>query len=103
MTKPEFDVHHLAELARIELTSEEEATFARQLGSVLEYVDQLAELNVDEVPETAQVTGLTDVFQDSVQPIDDDSLRVRRDTYVAAAPEHDAGFIKIPAIFGESE
>lgn len=101
MKKPDFDVHHLAELARIELTSDEEAHFGHQLSQVLGYVDQLAKLDVTTVPETAQVTGLTDIFQTPAESLDQAELEKRRDNYLSGAPEHEQGYIKIPAIFAE--
>ena len=36
------EVRKIAELARLELASDEEQLFARQLGDVVDYIDQLA-------------------------------------------------------------
>ena len=47
-------VKKIAELARLELTSEEETKYQKQLSAILDYVGQLQELNVEQwAPEMA--------------------------------------------------
>lgn len=55
-------VKHVAKLARIKLTDEEVKKFGKQLSSVLEYIDILAEVDTKDVVGTSQVTGLTNVM-----------------------------------------
>lgn len=55
-------VKHVAKLARIKLTDEEVKKFGKQLSSVLEYIDILAEVDTKNVTETSQVTGLINVM-----------------------------------------
>jgi len=65
----EEEVRHIAKLARIELTEEEVRKFTVQMGGVLEYVEVLQEVDTDGVPETSQVTGLTNVMEeDEIRP-----------------------------------
>ena len=52
------DVEHIARLARLGLTEEEKEKFVTQLSSILDYVEQLKEVNTDGIEPTAQVTGL---------------------------------------------
>lgn len=69
MSSPILDVRDVARLARIELTDEETATFQAQLGSVLEYVEQLGKLDVSDVEPTAHANPVFNVFrEDSPQP-----------------------------------
>lgn len=69
MSSPILDVRDVARLARIELTDEETATFQAQLGSVLEYVEQLGKLDVSDVDPTAHANPVFNVFrEDSPQP-----------------------------------
>ncbi len=69
MSSPILDVRDVARLARIELTDEETATFQAQLGSVLEYVEQLGKLDVSDVDPTAHANPVFNVFRDdSPQP-----------------------------------
>lgn len=57
------DIKHIAELSRIKLTPEEEKELGFQLGSILNYIEQLKEVNTKKVEATAQVSGLEDVWR----------------------------------------
>jgi len=57
------DIEHVAELARLDLSSEEKARYGKQLGAILEYIDQLKEVDTAGVEPTAQVSGLVDVWR----------------------------------------
>ncbi|HJX59216.1 MAG TPA: Asp-tRNA(Asn)/Glu-tRNA(Gln) amidotransferase subunit GatC [Patescibacteria group bacterium] len=57
------EVLHVAKLARLTLSPEEEEKYAKQLSQVVEYVGELAEVNTEGVEPTSQTTGLTDVFR----------------------------------------
>ncbi len=48
-TPPGIDVTYVADLARLRLSPEEIATFQKQLGDVLGYVNQLTEVDVSQV------------------------------------------------------
>ena len=54
-----FNVIHIAKLANLPLTEKEAATFEEQLSGILEYVTKLQTVDVSDIAETAQVTGLT--------------------------------------------
>ena len=56
------DVLHVAKLAKLDLSLEEEEKFASQLSEVLDYVGQLGEVDTEEVEPTSQTTGLENVF-----------------------------------------
>lgn len=56
-------VKHVAKLARIKLTDEEVKKFGKQLSAVLNYMEILNEVDTKGVPETSQVTGLTNVME----------------------------------------
>lgn len=71
MAPSAFDIDHIAELARLALTPEEKKNFGVQLGSILEYIEQLQSVNTDRVEPTAQVSGLVNVTRrDEVKPWD---------------------------------
>jgi aspartyl-tRNA(Asn)/glutamyl-tRNA(Gln) amidotransferase subunit C len=57
-------IKHIADLARLELSAEELEKYGSQLSAVLEYIEQLSEVNVEGVEPTAQVTGLANVLRD---------------------------------------
>jgi aspartyl-tRNA(Asn)/glutamyl-tRNA(Gln) amidotransferase subunit C len=50
------DVAYVADLANLELTTEERSGILRDLNSILEYVDMLNELDTRDVPPMAQVS-----------------------------------------------
>jgi aspartyl-tRNA(Asn)/glutamyl-tRNA(Gln) amidotransferase subunit C len=58
------DVGRVAGLAKLKLTSGEVEKFQGQLAKVLEYVEQLNEVETKGVEPTAQTTGLTNVWQE---------------------------------------
>lgn len=70
-----MDIKHIAKLARLHITAEEAATYNDQLGSILEYVNKLQELNTDDVPELQHVMNATNVFREDVVEGCDSSVR----------------------------
>ncbi len=62
-------VRKVAHLARLELTPEEEEKFTTQLASILDYFEQLSELDVTNVPPTARAIDVSNVTRaDDLQP-----------------------------------
>jgi len=57
------DIKHIAQLSRIKLTEAEEKQFGEQLGSILQYIEKLKEVDTNKIAETAQVSGLVDVLR----------------------------------------
>ena len=63
------DVEKVAHLARLQLTPEEVAQYQKQLSAVLDYVDQLNELDLEDVPPTSHAVAQQNVFRaDEVEP-----------------------------------
>jgi aspartyl-tRNA(Asn)/glutamyl-tRNA(Gln) amidotransferase subunit C len=56
MKVTEKDVTYVADLANLELTSEERSGMVRDLNSILDYVEMLSELDTSDVPPMAQVS-----------------------------------------------
>jgi len=86
------EVKHIAELAHIELTKEEEALFTEQFNRILEYFSKIDEVDTENVPPTYHVINLVNVYrEDEIQesPIRD-PLR--------NAPKREDGFFKSPRI-----
>lgn len=55
------DVLRLAKLSKLELTDDELNDFSHDLTQIIEYVEQLAQVNLDGLEPTSQVTGLSNV------------------------------------------
>jgi aspartyl-tRNA(Asn)/glutamyl-tRNA(Gln) amidotransferase subunit C len=95
------DVRRVAELANLELTSEEEPRMQRDLNAILGHIAQLNELDTSGIPAMAQVGemlgGVADATgaslrTDLVQPSLD------RAAVMAEAPESDGRFFKVPKV-----
>lgn len=91
-------VQKVANLARLQLTAEEEEQFATQMSSILEYFEQLSELDTDEVPPTTRAIDTSNVTRpDEVHPYPD------REEILKEAPEQDGDFFKVPQILQAEE
>lgn len=64
-----MDVEHVAQLARLGLTSDEKALFQQQLGEVLRYIDKLKQVDVSAVEASAHAVPMFNVVrEDEAQP-----------------------------------
>ncbi|OGD65608.1 hypothetical protein A2215_03270 [Candidatus Berkelbacteria bacterium RIFOXYA2_FULL_43_10] len=89
------DVLHIAKLSKLRLSNAEVEKFRGQLSSVLEYVGELSKVDTKGVDATAQVTGLTNIF-------DDDKISGERTSYEEIklnAPEFEENAFKVPGVF----
>jgi aspartyl-tRNA(Asn)/glutamyl-tRNA(Gln) amidotransferase subunit C len=66
MPNSDFDVKHAAQLARLSLTPAEEEKIGAQLGSILQYIEKLKELNVENVEPTGHAVPLVNVMRPDV-------------------------------------
>lgn len=87
------DVEHVALLARLELTEEEKAQYAGELSRILDYVEQLSELDTTDVEPTAHPLPIRDVFRGDEQR---DSLS--NEEALANAPRREDGCFVVPQI-----
>ena len=86
-------VHKVAHLARLALTPAEETTFATQLSSILDYFEQLSELDVSGVEPTTRAIEVSNVTRaDHLQSYPD------RDQILVGAPDREDDFFKVPKI-----
>lgn len=97
MSKIERDeVRRVAHLARLELTPQEEDALTTQLSSILEYFEQLSELETSDVPPTARAIDVSNVTRaDRLQPCPD------REAILDCAPDREDDFFKVPQIMGD--
>ena len=89
----EMDFSRVVKLARIEITSEEAARMAPQLGEVLGYVEKLNGVNVEGVEPTAHAVPLSNVLREDKLA---DSLS--REDALRNAPESSNGLFVVPKI-----
>jgi aspartyl-tRNA(Asn)/glutamyl-tRNA(Gln) amidotransferase subunit C len=86
-------VQKVARLARLELTAAEEEQFTTQMGSILDYFEQLSELDVKNVEPTTRAIDVSNVTRsDELQVYPD------REAILQAAPDGERDFFKVPQI-----
>jgi aspartyl-tRNA(Asn)/glutamyl-tRNA(Gln) amidotransferase subunit C len=88
-------VHKVALLARLDLTPEEEVQFTTQLSGILDYVEQLGELDTSEVEPTTRAIDVSNVTRPDALKLSTD-----RDLILDSAPDRDGEFFKVPQILG---
>ena len=92
------DIIRIAQLARLQLTDDEQALFARQLSEILAFAEQIREVDTRDVPPTSHPT------ESAPHVLREDHVAgsLARDTVLAQAPdaELDAGLFKVPRVLG---
>jgi aspartyl-tRNA(Asn)/glutamyl-tRNA(Gln) amidotransferase subunit C len=87
------EIQHIALLARLSLSEEEKELFRTQLSSILDYMEQLNELDTERIEPTSHVLSLSNVMrQDSPR----DSIP--RDDALSNAPDRTDTFYRVPKI-----
>ena len=88
-----IDVRYVAHLARLYLSDEEAELFQGQLEQILQYVEELSELDVEGVEPTAHAIPVQNVFRkDEVKPSAD------REAVLENAPSERGGQFVVPKI-----
>ena len=91
-------VQKIALLARLEITPEEEQQFSPQLNSILDYFEQLSELDTTDVPPTTRAIEISNVTrEDAMQSY------LNRDKLLQQAPEQNGDFFEVPQILSTDE
>lgn len=90
------DVKKVALLSRLELNEQELQTMTSQMAAILDYVEQLQELDTDGVEPMAHAIEMRNVFRDDVP-----TPSLPREQSLANAPDQDGEFFRVPAILGE--
>ena len=96
MTIDREQVAKVAHLARLELSPEEQEKFTAQLGEILDYFEQLNELNTAEVPPMTRAIEMSNITRpDQSEPY------AQRDSILSSAPEQEGDYFKVPKIMAE--
>lgn len=96
MTKlPQSEVERIALLARIELSEPEKQKYAEQLSTILDYVEELRQLEIKDVPDVGQITGLTNqLAEDEIK-----GCELSRDELLKNVPMTERRYIKVKSVF----
>ena len=95
------DVRHVAALASLQLTAEEEPRMQHDLNAVLGYVALLNRLDTTGVPAMAQVSQILDLPAADAGAdlrLDTEKPSVDRAVIMREAPETDGRFFKVPKV-----
>lgn len=86
-------VRHVAHLARLGISADDEEYYAEQLSRILEHIERIAQLDTEAIPPTASVLPLKNVMRD-------DELRgcLTQEQALAGAPQAEDGFFVVKAI-----
>lgn len=89
-------VEKVSLLARLQLSDEELDTMTAQLGQIVQYVQQLSELDTEAVAPMAHAVEMCNVFApDQLQP------SLPREEALANAPKRDDQCYRVPAVLGD--
>ena len=89
------EILHVAHLARLELDEEAIARFSAQIGTVLEYVDQLQQVDTEGVAPTSHAISLNNAFRE-----DEEKEHLDPEAALANAPEQEDGSFVVPKVVG---
>ncbi len=90
------DVRKVAKLARLELPDDKIETFAIQLEKILDYVDQLAEIDTANVAPTTRAVEVTNVLREDIIK----NTEVREEL-LDLAPQRQGDFFRVPKILAD--
>ena len=90
-------VAHVARLARLHVTPEEQKMFSQQLSSVLDHGQEMENLNLADVPPTSHPYQLKNVLR-----ADEASAGSDRDEVLAAAPEAQDDQFRVPPVLEQA-
>lgn len=95
MPLSDVQVEHIADLARLNLTTAEKALFQIQLSAILDYATTLQAVDTSAIPPTATVLSLRNIIREDVP-----SASLEREDVLANAPDATAGCFRVRAILG---
>jgi aspartyl-tRNA(Asn)/glutamyl-tRNA(Gln) amidotransferase subunit C len=87
------EVAHIAMLARLGLSDEDQHRIGAELDLILEHISALQRADISDVPETAQVGNLVNVWRD-----DEPAPSLDQAQALAEAPDTDGQYFKVGAI-----
>ena len=96
MSLTRSDVEKVSLLARLQLNPAELAAMTDQLGRIVQYVEQLGELDTDDVEPMVHAVEFSNVFAD-----DHLAPSLDREQALQNAPKQDGECYRVPAVLGD--
>ena len=87
-----IDINKIAKLSRLKLTETESNKIVVYLEQVIEYIDQLNELDTTNIAPTSHILPVKNVFREDIVL---DSADIN---YLAASPSSNKGHYEVPKI-----
>jgi aspartyl-tRNA(Asn)/glutamyl-tRNA(Gln) amidotransferase subunit C len=87
------DIEALAKLARVNLTEDEKALFAQDMGSILAYVDRIREVATEDRP--AEIDQVRNIFREDI-PKEYNLSQV--ENIKNQFPDRDGDYLKVKSI-----
>lgn len=87
-------VKHVAKLASLPLSPEEEEKYSQQLSKILEYIDQLNEVDTSKIEPTFNVSGQKNVLRE-----DKTETSLSQEAVLLNAPKKERGFFITKGVF----
>ena len=91
-------VEKIAHLARLEIKSSEEEQFALQLSGILDYFEQLSELDTENVPPTTRAIEIQNITR-----ADSNRLYPDHEVLVQESPVPEGDYFRVPRILNTDE
>jgi aspartyl-tRNA(Asn)/glutamyl-tRNA(Gln) amidotransferase subunit C len=85
-------VLHVARLARLELTEDEQGRMAEELSKVLDYMETMGELDLADVEPTSHVVAVENALR-----ADEPRPSLPQDVALASAPDPADGGFRVPS------
>lgn len=93
-------VKELADLARLELTSDELANLERQIPDIIDYIKKLQELDTSSVPPAVYLNDLQNVFRDDqAEPCSEET----RQAILRAFPDRSDDLLRVQGVFEDKD
>lgn len=89
------DVEYIAALARLEVSEEEKESMTKELGAILDYIDQLNEADTENVEPTAFMLPEHDPLRN-----DEPKKSLTREEVLSNGPSVKKGHFAVPKVIG---
>jgi aspartyl-tRNA(Asn)/glutamyl-tRNA(Gln) amidotransferase subunit C len=87
------EIEKLAQLSRLNLTEEEKIKFQKDIDSILNYVDQIQNVNIPNA--ISQKQNLKNIFREDENPIESGSYT---ESLVKEFPQKEGNYLKVKKI-----
>lgn len=94
MSLTKDQVKHVAKLANLPLTSEEEEKYSKQLSKILDYFEQLNHADTSKVEPTFNVSGRNTIERDDIT-----TACLSQEESLSNAPQKKNGFFETKGVF----